>query len=163
MTARQIILTLPIAPSIAPIICSAYSGGDFVVQTSTVNLKKSGGFTAGGGLKVNRLGSFNPKQIWVVKALTKDESVAAQFRELVLLQQESPYLGQVVLTDQHDRVNSRETALSTRSIVGGSTVTIGGIARSYVAARVFIEPAENENIIRTKGCWWVIEFTATEV
>jgi len=163
MPSRQIILTLPLVPAIAPIICSAYGSGDFVVQTSTVNLKKSGGFTAGGGLKVNRLGSFNPKTIWVVKALTSDEAVAVQFRELVLLQQESPYLGQVVLTDQHDRVNARETALSTRSIVGGSTATVGGIARSYVAARVFIEPVENENIIRTKGCWWVIEFTATEL
>lgn len=162
MTARQIILTLPLVSTIAPIICSAYSGGDFVVQTSTVNLKKSGGFTAGGGLKVNRLGSFNAKQIWVVKSLTRDEAVAVQFRELVLLQQESPYLGQVVLTDQHDRVNAREIAWGTRS-VSGSAVTVGGVARSYVAARVFIEPTENENIIRTKGCWWVIEFTATEM
>lgn len=163
MTARQIILTLPSVPSIAPIICSAHSDGDFVVQTSVVNLKKSGGFTAGGGLKVNRLGAFNPKTIWVVKALVETEAIAAQYRELVFLQQEPPYLGQVVLIDQHDRVNSRETGWGSRSLVSGSTVTVGGIERSQVAARVFIEPIESENIIRTKGCWWVLNFTATEV
>ena len=163
MTARQIVLSLPSVPSIAPILCSAHSGDEFVVQTSTVNLKKSGGHTSGGGLKISRVGAFNPKTIWVVKALVATEAIATQYRELVLLQQDPPYLGQVVLTDQHDRVNSRETAWGTRSIVSGSTVTVGSIARSYVATKVFIEPADDENIIRTKGCWWVLEFTATEV
>lgn len=161
---RRVILTLPSVPSIGQIVLDGSNSGD-VIQRATVNLKRSGGYTPGGGLKLNRQGSFKPKSIWTVKAVVTDEAIADRYRDLIYLQQDAPYLGQVVLTDQDTSVNARETAWGSRSIVSGSTVTVGGIARSEIAARVFLETAgDADDIIHPVGRGgWAIDFTATEI
>lgn len=162
---RRIILTLPPLSALGQIILSGFNGKDSIVQRATVNLKRSGGYTPGGGLKLNRLGGFASKSIWTVASLIKDESMAVRYRDLILVQQELPYLGQVVLTDQNSSVNARETTLNARSIVPSSTVTVGGIARSEIATKVFLETAgDDDDIIRSVGKGgWAIDFTATEI
>ena len=162
---RRVILTLPSVPSIGTIILDSFNSGSDVVQRAVVNLKRSTGYTVGGGLKVVRQGTFEPKLLWTVRSIVTDEAIAVRYRDLIYLQQDSPYLGQVVLTDQDTSVNDRETAWGTRSIVSGSTVTVGGIARSEIAARVFLETAgADTDIIRPTGKGgWAIDFTATEV
>jgi len=162
---RRVILSLPSVPSIGQIVLDSFNSGSDVVQRAAVNLKRSNGYTVGGGLKVVRQGIFDPKSIWTVRSIVTDEAIAVQYRDLIYLQQNAPYIGQVVLTDQDTSINARETAWGTRSIVAGSTVTVGGIARSEIAARVFLETAGTDSdIIRpTSRGGWVIEFTATEV
>lgn len=162
---RRIILTLPTLSALGQIILSGFNGKDSIAQRATVNLKRSGGYTPGGGLKLNRLGGFSSKSIWTVTSVITDEAMAVRYRDLILAQQELSYLGQVVLTDQNSSVNARETTLNARSIVPGSTATVGGIARSEIAAKVFLETTgDDEDIIRPVGKGgWAIDFTATEV
>jgi hypothetical protein len=162
---RRIILTLPSRPEIGQVVLSGFNGKDSVVQKAIVNLKRSGGYTPGGGLKLNRLGVFGSKAIWKVTSVVMDEATAVRYRELILIQQDLPYLGQIVLTDQDSIVNARETTLGTRSIVPDSTVTVGGVGRSEIAARVFLETAgDADDIIRPVGRGgWAIDFTATEI
>lgn len=144
---------------------SEFNGEISVVNRAAVNFKESGGYTVGGGLRISNQGSFEPKFIFTVKAITRDKGTAVRYRKMLIAQQAPPHRGQVVFTDQNTPVNDDETLWGTRAIVPSTTTTVDGIAISEIAARVFLQILDTgEDITKPTGKGsWELNFIATEI
>ena len=117
----------------------AFSGIDFIVR-SKINYKRARGRGIRGNIHVARSGLYNPKTIWNCPQTYFVEPWATRFEKMFLLQQNSPYRGEVILTDYNHPANPIEAAYPGRTAL--ETVMINGAVRQFFAVRVFLQIAD---------------------
>lgn len=121
---------------------------------------RSEGKTRLGSTRLNRDG-FKPYFVWSIATMIRETDLALAERIYSTIQ--NAPTTQVVLTDEFSYVDQLQASWHNRTVVSGSTKTLGGIQRSLCSFNVLLQFDESQAIKVLGGGFHLLSFTAEEI